>query len=283
MKKHAMDRAARESIEITQAGFYVRGCGRVALPDVMRAGEVILVDGPPAATDGMRYAETLYYLVNADSFDAVRLLHFEPEQTAVHNFANALHPGGGFLYGAPAQEESLCRESTLYASLSSAAARPFYESHAQCRTDLLPDDMLFSPCVSVFKAGSGQLLPEPFTVGVFTLAAPDLGGKERRAPHSEVIAAMIRRLRAMLGYAAAARICNLVLGAWGCGAFGHDPAEVAALTYRVLVEEGWERSFAKIAFAIKGSADSGNLRAFQNAFRRELTGAILQEGSSAGR
>ncbi len=36
------------------------------------------------------------------------------KRTAILNFANYHHPGGGFIRGAKAQEECICHESTLY-------------------------------------------------------------------------------------------------------------------------------------------------------------------------
>ena len=63
-----------------------------------------------------------FHIVNADSFEAAHSL----ERPLVMNFANAHRPGGGFLNGSRAQEESLCRCSTLYKSISSDKAWEMY-------------------------------------------------------------------------------------------------------------------------------------------------------------
>ena len=57
-----------------------------------------------------------------DSFAAARKL----KNCLVMNFDSATNPGGGFLSGANAQEENLCRESTLYKSLESDEADNMY-------------------------------------------------------------------------------------------------------------------------------------------------------------
>lgn len=71
--------------------------------------------------------------------------------TGVLNFANAFTPGGGYLYGASSQEEALCRESTLYASLAGPMAAPFYEENRRAGRIYGSESMVFSPQVEIFR------------------------------------------------------------------------------------------------------------------------------------
>lgn len=285
MKHHLSDeliKIGEETRRIMQAGSYECQGTEVKLPEAQKSAQAILVDAAAAAGADVPAGkcDTSYWIGNVGTFEAVSLLGLPAETTAVHNFANAVHPGGGFLEGAPAQEEDLCRKSTLYSSLTSAEAAPYYARNRAVKKGLYTDSMLFSPSVVVFRAGENNLLPEPFATGVFTLAAPDLRrwSPEARVPHREVQEAVQRRLEMLLDYAALKGIRHLVLGAWGCGAFCHDPVEMAALTRRVLVESGRSRNFETIAFAIKGPADGANIRAFEKAFAPELRASGIRSG-----
>jgi uncharacterized protein (TIGR02452 family) len=92
---------------------------------------------------------------------------------AVLNFASARNPGGGFLNGAKAQEEDLCRCSGLYPCLVQCDS--YYEANRQEASCLYTDHAIFSPRVPFFKTGGDgddQLLPQPFYVSVITMPAP---------------------------------------------------------------------------------------------------------------
>ena len=61
---------------------------------------------------------------------------------------------------------------------------------------------------------------------------------------------------------------NYVLGAWGCGVFANDPADVARWFARFLTGTGpYGTAFRKVVFAVlDGSADEATLRHFEQLF-----------------
>ncbi|CAM4137512.1 TIGR02452 family protein [Kibdelosporangium persicum] len=142
-------------------------------------------------------------------------------------FASARNPGGGFLNGAQAQEESVARSSGLYHCL--LAAREFYDHHRAEPSLLYSDRVIYSPEVPVFRDDKGTLLPGPYPVSFLTAAAPNRSAILRNQPGAvaEITGVLRRRAARVLEVAAAHGHRRLVLGAWGCGVFGNDPAVVA--------------------------------------------------------
>nr|WP_298055765.1 poly(ADP-ribose) glycohydrolase domain-containing protein [uncultured Lachnoanaerobaculum sp.] len=66
--------------------------------------------------------------------------------------------GGGYKSGACAQEECLCRQSTLYESIRSPKASGMYKYNFKFGTAFDSDYMLLSPVVDVFR---NNLIPHP--------------------------------------------------------------------------------------------------------------------------
>lgn len=143
-------------------------------------------------------------------------------------FASAKNPGGGFLSGAQAQEESIARSSALYHCQT--AVREFYDFHRDQRDLRYSDRVIYSPGVPVFRADDGALLDEPYAVSFLTAAAPNLGAIMAAQPSAaaSVPGVLAARAARVLALAAAHGHRKLVLGAWGCGVFRNDPAVVAA-------------------------------------------------------
>lgn len=204
-------------------------------------------------------------IVAQDSFRAAGSF----DNPLVMNFANAHKPGGGFEMGATAQEEALCRCSTLFASISSEKAQEMYRYNNSHISRVESDYMLLSK-VCVFRNEKCELLKEPFMAGVITVPAPNRIGLAALASEKRIEQAMQRRIRIMLLIAKEQGYKTVVLGAWGCGAFHNDASKVAGYFKRVLIDEGYAGYFEHICFAIYGSEDGKNITAFRKRFEESL-------------
>ena len=262
---------AHETIKITAERKYAIGGIVVELPDIDYA-EVVVISPEEGQNlldiDMSSYmSDTMCRITvnNKDSFEAGR----DYENPLVMNFANAHNPGGGFKLGANAQEEALCRCSTLYASITSDAAGIMYRYNNTHLGPVESDYFLISPNVAVFRDKDLSFLDTPVVMGVVTMAAPNRRGAAMFATARQVEETFIRRIRLLFRVAAARGYKCLVLGAWGCGAFGNKPDEVASYFRRVIVEEGLGRAFDEICFAIYGSEDGRNITAFRRILRGE--------------
>src|SRR5205814_6075588 len=116
--------------------------------------------------------ETRFEVTNETTLDAARRLAAEGHRVVALNFASARHPGGGFLKGAIAQEESLCRSSGLYESLRD---HEMYRYHAPMPGGMYTNYAIYSPDVPVFKNDDGELLAEPYLCSFITSPAVNAG------------------------------------------------------------------------------------------------------------
>lgn len=185
---------------------------------------------------------------------------------AVLNFASAKNPGGGFLGGSQAQEESLARCSALYTSLMRAEA--FYRQHRASSSLLYSDAMILSPNCPVFRDDEGRLLDTPRIAGFITSAAPNAGAIVTNRPDELALIeeAFVGRAEGVLALAAANGYRRLVLGAWGCGVFRNDPEMVAGVFALHLKRDAWGGRFDRVRFSVLDTAkDAKTLTAFEHA------------------
>ncbi|MBQ9438114.1 MAG: TIGR02452 family protein [Lachnospiraceae bacterium] len=178
------------------------------------------------------------------------------KRVCVLNFANAFHPGGGVKSGATAQEESICRISTLYRNLTDPKMiNAFYRRHEIIEMDFLGnDDCIYTPDVCVFKTDEQDPIllakDDRYFVDVITCAAPDLRGVGfALKPKGDKAKALYeKRIRAIFEIARLNGADVLILGAFGCGAFFNDPQTVAA-AFKVITDE-YRRDFETIEYAV---------------------------------
>ena len=210
---------------------------------------------------------------------AMRLKKEGYSKIAVMNFANAFHAGGGVTKGASAQEESLCRTSTLYPLLYRRTLRDsYYKHHHKLNTSKASDALIYTEGVIICKTDTDipERLPESewVDVDVITVAAPDLRTKSNLYAaivgdgtymnDAELFGYHVKRAIHMLTCAAAEGADALVLGAFGCGAFQNNP-RVVAKAYKIALNE-FPKVFKHIEFAVYcGPRDTGNYDAFKEA------------------
>jgi uncharacterized protein (TIGR02452 family) len=213
--------------------------------------------------------ETVFEFTPETTLEAAARLSSEREDTvACLNFASAKNPGGGFLGGAQAQEESLARSSGLYPTLTSKPA--FYAFHRAQHDLLYSDHMIYSPDVPVIRDDAGNLLEQPYLTAFITSPAPNAGAIKTNQPESlELIPSVLTgRAAKILTLAERHKHTRLVLGAWGCGVFKNDPA-IVAKSFAVHLAHGGSFSgmFERVVFAIYDSKPGApTLEAFRQGF-----------------
>lgn len=250
-----------------------------AVAKAKKKTEVIYEDDYPAF-DANRLKDEQISVTKERSFQAaMRLASMNPEaKIAVMNFANAFHAGGGVTRGASAQEECLCRCSTLYPLLYRRTLRDsFYKHHHELNTSKASDSLIYIEGVIICKTDEDY--PERMekedwvNVDVITIAAPDLRTKSNMYAQivgsgtymndAELFGYHVKRAMHMLTVAACKGADMLVLGAFGCGAFQNDP-EVVAKAYKTALEI-FPKVFDKVVFAVYCSPrDKKNYEAFRD-------------------
>lgn len=188
---------------------------------------------------------------NCSSLKAILQLAEEENQERLMclNFASAKNPGGGFISGAEAQEESLARTSALY--ISQLEAENFYKTHRGMKSCFYTDHMIYSPCVPVFRKDKGELLEKPVLCNFITSAAVNAGVVKRQEPErtDEILNAMDVRMDKMFALALEKGNETLILGAWGCGVFRNNPKEIAGL-FKKHLQGKYKNKFKRTVFAI---------------------------------
>ncbi|OTA88874.1 hypothetical protein M434DRAFT_374335 [Hypoxylon sp. CO27-5] len=250
-------------------------------------------------------------------------------RVGVLNMASPLSAGGGFLNGAQGQEEaSLCARTTLFPALRDE----FYR---------IPElGVIFTPDVLVFRDVNGDSRPKSRKMGkeegethkklveneevkeeevlpkrnrwfVDVVSAamirlpeievdPGSGWATYASPRDRELS--VRKMRAVLRVFAAKSVKRIVLGAWGCGAYGNPVGEIARAWKKVLLDgekecnanggsrgkgrkttkekmaDSWE-GIEHVVFAIK---DAGMARAFATAFGEDLLERYDEDGEGLG-
>jgi uncharacterized protein (TIGR02452 family) len=261
MSRAARAAIAHQTLTILEVGGYASpDGGRVTIAQDLRncvAGTRLFRPGEMAAVLAQALSRPgvstpgIVEIENESTLSGIaRLLRDGCAPVAALNFASAKNPGGGFLNGSQAQEESLARSSGLYASLMSASE--FYEEGRRDPSPLYSDALILSPNCPVFRGDTGSLLSSAHNATFISGAAPNAGVVRERRPEDLQLLPEVLRRRAeyVLALAASQGYRYIVLGAWGCGVFRNDPRLVAEVFMKLLASADWAGRFSRVVFSI---------------------------------
>jgi uncharacterized protein (TIGR02452 family) len=207
-----------------------------------------------------------------------------PFKIGVLNFASAKKPGGGFLSGAQAQEESIARSSTLYPTLLTKTSEKFYTLHNHdTKGGYYSHAMIYSPGVLIFRDDDGGWV-EPLEVDVLTSPAVNAGVVRKtvnaklmsKGTEGRIKKVMMERMGRILFLFEKEGVRNIVLGSFGTGVFQNNVEAVAQLWADLLTVPGarFSRSFERVVFAILGKktfADFKDAFIVQEELHRNMT------------
>lgn len=258
-----------ETVQILSKGHYLNDKGKtVSIRDAVNqsiAGTQTYSPDAKVLIPECDSCQTVITVRNETTLDAAARLFRAGQNVLALNFASAKHPGGGFLGGARAQEESLARSSGLYACIR---GNPMYAFHCKKRDPMYSDYAIYSRDVPVIRDDDGSLLDQPFYCSFITCPAVNAKAVLRKNPRrvAAVEQAMASRIHRVLSIALAQGHRCIILGAWGCGAFGNDGAVVAKLFAQAL-DGKFKDHFQTVVFAITDwSTERRFIGPFEDAF-----------------
>lgn len=258
MKRSKRREIARDTLKILEAGEYKNKAGKtISIAAQQKAAEkntrlfrpeelLELIQKDPAPP---RNQATLFAVNPLSTLDSVRQEYTADPKVICLNFASARNPGGGFLNGSQAQEESIARATGLYPCLLKGEG--YYVANRAIETCLYTDHMIYAPGVPLLKDEKGELLEEAVNCSILTAPAVNTGVVLRNEPDHipQIEPRMSRRIEMVLAVCAELQYETLILGAWGCGVFRNDP-EVIAQMFHQHLHGKFKNQFKKVVFSI---------------------------------
>ena len=223
---------------------------------------VVYQSEPLTAGDLQKNPEMKVLVSKKRTFEAAEA--YKGKKICCLDFAN-YYSMGGAPWSAGAQEESMCRVSTLYPCLH-VQGKDYYEKHfleeGKGEINFMGGyDLIYIPGVTVFKTDESipQLKDEDtwFNTDVIVSAAPELFDDYDEEQYRKV---MTERIRRILDLVANEKVEVLILGAFGCGAF-KNPPEVVAGIFASLIKN---YNFETVEFAVFCRNDTKNYDVFES-------------------
>ncbi|MCD7709447.1 MAG: TIGR02452 family protein [Clostridiales bacterium] len=254
MKKKKNIEVLEDTLNILKKGSYSKDGKEIRLrftQEQMREVKVFWPDGMNSmcgqegdAASSAKTAEGAHCAFGCENKDSLALAQEKYEELRkngkedprilVLNMASATRPGGQTRNGASAQEEDLCRRTSLLISLESEGAKEYYDYNNARKTKMGSHAIVLSPNVEVIKDAATETLWEPFPISVMSCAAPMVRFGLEGMSQQEYEDMLCERIGGMLCVAASQGCRHLILGAFGCGVFGNDAALVSDMFCRAI-------------------------------------------------
>ena len=218
------------------------------------------------------FAQTQLFFYNGDMIDlACELKRTHPtNRIGIECFANNTSMGGGVMKGAMAQEEQLCRRSTLYNALKLLIGRdgrykigtrqkPGGFRHTDKSIEFEYGTAIFNDVIITRQSEASQFEDEPteIKVDVISTCAPVMKTHPSRVADVNTKTLMTTLTRNVIRAAATSRCDILIIGLLGGGAFAGDTKTIAQATLDAInIEQG---AVEAIVFAVMD--DRNNLTA----------------------
>jgi len=249
-----------------------------------RLSQKIYWEGDEIEFDSPRFCDNLKVVISKEkTVEAARKYAKEGKKVCILNFASSVSPGGGVCTGEQAQEESICRVSTLYFALSDPdTAGKFYDRHWEMirgkkMNRRNTDDIIYTPgVIAVRDDSAGEVIlaeEEWYPMDVITCAAPDIrktGDETEYNPdENELYSEFVKRWKCILAAGAKHKADVLILGAFGCGVFANSPKLVACAFCDAVSD--FINCFDTVEFAIYGPRENNiNYSNIKDIFDKKL-------------
>ena len=196
---------------------------------------------------------------------------YNNNKIGIMNFASATNPGGGFLNGAVAQEETICRSSYLYPEL--IKIKEFYQINTEERNHGLYTSILINSINVNFIANQNDKFvnhEKQRNVDIITTAAPNVRSIKFKSKKfdKKVKNALLTRMRATLRLMKSNQDEIIILGAFGCGVFGNSPYQVAEIWKELLISNEFNNQFKVVIMAMGNKGT--NYQVFRNIIKSFL-------------
>lgn len=254
------------TVEIVKAGSYISGTGKDVVlpikPDMEEQG-ILYQDRLSPKSLPRQFNRTNIEVIEEDCLVAARHLFLSTGQVCVLNNASGHSPGGSVIKGPGAQEEYLCKCSDYYRGLFAFATDPRYRSYVNiCRHPSYPLDLNYGCCyvpnVTIFRdteATGYELTDAPWQASMIAIGGINTPetfinqqGERRLTEENEII--IKNKITTLFRVAKLNRQYNLVLTAWGCGAYNNPPKHIAEIFKSIISLNEFWGYFKNIIFAI---------------------------------